>query len=407
MKKLTTALMIAASFTCTNALANNPITESIDDGYVAAGDVLQIAIPVAGLAATWFHDDKEGAKQFVKAFASTIAIVQATKYSVGRIRPNGSNELSFPSGHTAAAFSGAAFLQSRYGAAWGVPAYALATYVGASRVYGNKHYADDVLAGASIAFLVNQFFVSPYDTDGLQISAIPQNGGVAIGVNVDNSYFDQVREVGSVRHNTNYKHRFQLGIGFSQYDTIASATLDDDSHTVDETQIATEINYSYEIDKGRYFHLDVAPNEARSVTTDDGGLLTSLKDWSMVGTYRFNVFENNLLALDFSAGASAHYVSVEQVNSEDVYAESKGFSVLPTVNTVATVKLTEKLHWINKVQIEALSNDRVQLIETGLNYSLTPEWEVGGKYQSNDTKWRSHGLEYKSEQVVLTIANHF
>ncbi|MEH6454275.1 MAG: phosphatase PAP2 family protein, partial [Psychromonas sp.] len=366
MKKLTLALMIAASFSSNNALAENPITESISDEYVEAGDILQIAIPVAGLAATWFHDDKEGAKQLVKSFASTMAIVHATKQTVGRNRPNDSNDLSFPSAHTAAAFSGAAFLQSRYGAKWGVPAYALASYVGASRVHGNKHYADDVLAGASIAFLVNQYFVSPYQDDGLQIRAIPQAGGLAIGIHVDNSYFDQEREVGSVRNFSNYKHRFQLDVGFSNYDTIASATLDGDSHTVDETQIATAINYRYEIEPGRYFNLDVAPNEARSVTTDSGGLLTSLRDWNMTATYQFNAFNNAWLDIDLAGGITGHYLDLGQVNSEDVYKEATHFVVLPTINTVATVKLTDNLSWVNKLQIEAISKDSVQQVETGL-----------------------------------------
>ncbi len=52
--------------------------------------------------------------------------------------------------HTSAAFSGAAFYQVRYGWKWGVPAYVLAAYTGASRVYGQKHFVDDVLSGATV-----------------------------------------------------------------------------------------------------------------------------------------------------------------------------------------------------------------------------------------------------------------
>ena len=113
----------------------------------------EIAVPVTGLVAAWLHDDGEGAKQLAYSFGTTIAIVHTGKFAVGRTRPNASNTASFPSGHTAAAFSGAAFLQSRYGSSWGIPGYIAASYVGASRIYGNRHYADDVVAGAGIAFL--------------------------------------------------------------------------------------------------------------------------------------------------------------------------------------------------------------------------------------------------------------
>lgn len=41
----------------------NAINESIDDGFVEAGDILVIAIPATGYLASWLYDDFEGAKQ--------------------------------------------------------------------------------------------------------------------------------------------------------------------------------------------------------------------------------------------------------------------------------------------------------------------------------------------------------
>ncbi|MEZ9233800.1 phosphatase PAP2 family protein [Vibrio amylolyticus] len=411
INKLNIALALAMSLPCALASASNPITESINDKYVEAGDVLQIAVPLTGLAATWFHDDKEGAKQFIKSFASTIAVVQATKYTVGRVRPNTSNELSFPSGHTAAAFSGAAFLQSRYGAKWGVPAYIAASYVGASRIYGNKHYADDVLAGASIAFLMDKFFVSPY-SDGLKVTAAPSRDGFMVGVNIENSFFSDSSENSSKardihRHNGDNKHRFQLDVGFSKYDVIASATLDKDSMPVDDIQIATAVNYRYKLESDRYFQLEVAPNEARSVSTDDGGLLTSLRDWSIAGSYQMNVLDNTIGSVELGAGLAGHYISAGQVDTADVYHEIRDYKVLPMVNATATLKLMERLNWVNKAQFRILGRDRAEQFETGLSYLINSEWEVGAKYLRNKSKWGEQGLEYKSEQGVLTIANYF
>jgi hypothetical protein len=65
-------------------------------------------------------------------------------------RPNGSNRQSFPSGHATSAFAFASVVHAEHGLAWGVPAYALASFVGYSRMNDNKHYFHDVVAGAVV-----------------------------------------------------------------------------------------------------------------------------------------------------------------------------------------------------------------------------------------------------------------
>jgi membrane-associated phospholipid phosphatase len=68
---------------------------------------------------------------------------------------------SFPSGHAASAFAAAAVITSEAGrwcgrrCTWlvGIPMYAGAALVGASRMYGNKHWASDVVGGAAIGTL--------------------------------------------------------------------------------------------------------------------------------------------------------------------------------------------------------------------------------------------------------------
>jgi membrane-associated phospholipid phosphatase len=56
---------------------------------------------------------------------------------------------SFPSGHASASFATATVLHRRFGWRAGVPAYALATYVGISRLEG-VHYLSDVTFGAAL-----------------------------------------------------------------------------------------------------------------------------------------------------------------------------------------------------------------------------------------------------------------
>lgn len=71
-------------------------------------------------------------------------------------RPDHSGFSSFPSGHTATAFAAAELLRAEYWhrAPWiGVLGYAAATTTGALRVYNNRHWVSDVVAGAAIGFL--------------------------------------------------------------------------------------------------------------------------------------------------------------------------------------------------------------------------------------------------------------
>lgn len=70
---------------------------------------------------------------------------------VGRKRPDGSNDASFPSGHTANAFAEAEFLNQEYRdvSPWiGYAGYTVATATGVLRLYNNKHFVSDVVAGA-------------------------------------------------------------------------------------------------------------------------------------------------------------------------------------------------------------------------------------------------------------------
>ncbi len=121
-----------------------------NSGLETYGDVGQIAIPVAaGLISGW-RKDTDGLIQLGTSSLVTFGIVQGLKYTIDRERPNGGG-LSFPSGHTSAAFSGASYLHYRYGWQYGTPAYLAAVVVGYSRVAADEHFVEDVIAGAAIA----------------------------------------------------------------------------------------------------------------------------------------------------------------------------------------------------------------------------------------------------------------
>ena len=71
-------------------------------------------------------------------------------------RPDGSDNLSFPSGHTAQAFLAASIVHAEFRdkSQWyGVGAYTIATSVAALRMINTKHWQSDVVAGAGFGIL--------------------------------------------------------------------------------------------------------------------------------------------------------------------------------------------------------------------------------------------------------------
>ena len=132
---------------------------------VDTGDALQIALPMTAGAMTLIKRDYRGTKDFALSFATTMALTHSLKAITKRQRPEGRNAYdSFPSGHTSSAFSGASFIQRRYGWKYGKYAYILAALVGISRMEGPDGFHDiyDVLGGAAIGVGSTYVFTRPY-----------------------------------------------------------------------------------------------------------------------------------------------------------------------------------------------------------------------------------------------------
>lgn len=94
----------------------------------------------------------------------------ATKHLTHRLRPNGDDYLSFPSGHTGIAFMGAEFLAQEYtdkSPIYTVIGYTFATTTGVFRLYNRDHWFSDVVAGAGYGILSTKisYLVYPYIRD--------------------------------------------------------------------------------------------------------------------------------------------------------------------------------------------------------------------------------------------------
>ena len=120
--------------------------------------------------------------ELTQALLLTDVLVESTKYLAGRTRPDGSATPSLPSGHTAGYFAVASVLQQEYGWKAGIPAYAVATAVGASRLDGNRHFLSDVIADAVVGIVVGRSVAARFERRGLQIVPVHgSKGGLGIG----------------------------------------------------------------------------------------------------------------------------------------------------------------------------------------------------------------------------------
>lgn len=89
------------------------------------------------------------------------------KRSTHRLRPDNSDRLSFPSGHTGNAFAGAEFMSQELSGKsvyYGVIGYAFATTTGIMRISHQDHWFSDVVAGAGFGILSTKaaYLLYPY-----------------------------------------------------------------------------------------------------------------------------------------------------------------------------------------------------------------------------------------------------
>lgn len=113
------------------------------------------------------------------------------KHVSHRLRPNGEDYYSFPSGHTGLAFMGAEYLAEEYGdksIAYPIIGYTFAVATGVFRMYNRDHWFSDVVAGAGFGILSTRgaYLLYPYikkaltrtDKHGRKTTFVPtyQNG---------------------------------------------------------------------------------------------------------------------------------------------------------------------------------------------------------------------------------------
>ena len=96
----------------------------------------------------------------LRALLWTQALIGPVKHATRRHRPDRSNRLSFPSGHTANAFAIAGVMHAHYGPRLSVPFYVWSLLVGGARMEDNRHFLSDVIAGAAFGIVVGRLIAN-------------------------------------------------------------------------------------------------------------------------------------------------------------------------------------------------------------------------------------------------------
>ena len=117
----------------------------------------------------------------VRAQVVSQTVTQAIKFSTQRTRPDGTS-LSFPSGHTSSSFATASVVHAHFGLKAGIPAYAMAAWVAASRVQMKRHHVSDVIVGATVGLLAGRSVAFGRGSNRVEVSPMLVSGGAGVNL---------------------------------------------------------------------------------------------------------------------------------------------------------------------------------------------------------------------------------
>lgn len=166
------------------AVASAGLDTTLEAGAFIGGGFIQVGGALGTFALGRLSGRPEVASvgaDLVRAQIINTVLTQGIKIAVGRQRPDGAR-FSFPSGHTSSSFTTAGVLQHRLGWRVGAPAYAMATYVAASRLQENKHYLSDVIFGAAVGIVSGRAVTVGHGRNTFALVPLASSGGVGIGL---------------------------------------------------------------------------------------------------------------------------------------------------------------------------------------------------------------------------------
>lgn len=162
-----------------------------------AGAILtSLATPSGQEPGVWVSSKLKGLSVEVVAYTSANQVTGGLKRLTDRKRPDGSNRMSFPSGHSTQAFASAALgvrnldslaLSERERVTLHAGFTMLAVGDAWARIEAKKHFPSDVLAGAAIgnfvATFVHDAFLGLDQSEGLEVLVEPSKDSLILEIN--------------------------------------------------------------------------------------------------------------------------------------------------------------------------------------------------------------------------------
>lgn len=399
------------------------------------GDTLTWAIPATALGITALKKDREGAYQWGKTAVYTGAGVGLFKEIGDKTRPDaGTSRQSFVSGHSAGGFIGASYLYTRYGKAYGIPAYGLAILTAYSRVCAQKHFSDDVMGGALVAMMANWYATSPVEGSTRLYPGFSSNG-LELSFS---GFFDgnrQPRDIPSF--DPRYKVTFEFGPVVQDKNIIRSPN--DGGDFIDLEALETEFHmtarmivdiYLKDRHELRFWYGPMGMTDFASPTQpiDVGGTTFDPNDgngaifdsnyrwWDVRGTWRYRLVDNDRWLV--KAGVGVQYsiteFDIEQRNSvpgpinRAFHAEESIFA--PMVHLSAAYSVNDK--WRIEAEIDAspdVDGEYYWNDALWLRYAASPLWEIslGGRYISGKLDRGQIYNEIELSDLTLQLTRSF
>ncbi|MFA9420973.1 MAG: phosphatase PAP2 family protein [Gammaproteobacteria bacterium] len=390
------------------------------------GDAMQFILPLTAWGATFIYDDQPGRFQFYKSALTSLTITTVGKGIVEKTRPNNSSsKTSYPSGHTTGAFLGATFLNTRYGPKWGIPAYTLATITAYSRVQADAHHVDDVIAGASVSFFSNLFWVTPFDSN---ITVTPMVIGDTTGIAV--TVTDGKPKKTRISSDSKPKYRYALGFGpaFMQKNEFTSPTatgttfdLANFEGTTDPLTTAAP-TFDWFVADRHTLSFTLSPFEARDFGTFSAPTFFAGQvfpaNTEIRSAYRMTELDigyhygfHSTELFDFRVGARLAYtrtvLELETTTGTPVYAKVDDRTWLPMVSAGMDIKLNHK--WSILVDIAGISLSTDKQVDGSLlfSYQFNPYWDAAFGYSYYERDIETSELTNHVQYDILTLVTGY
>lgn len=413
-KAITVATAAAAA-----AVLTTEDVETIEE----IGDVLQWALPAVALGATWLEDDPPGRRAFLKSLATSTVTVAVLKEVVEKARPNAKGVNSFPSGHTAAAFSGASFINLRYGPRWGAPAAVLAAYTGASRVRAQKHFLDDVVSGLSISVLANRYFTFPASERVAVTPLVSEEGsGFMVQWKGAAREWGERADMPSMAPRRGLRYQWEFGASSVERNDVAAP--DRVSFLLDETNnptVTARIEFAYAPRERQEIVFQLAPFEVRDrgAFADDVRFAGEVVPAGEGVDSRFLLYDYRLRyrwrmrpssALRFHAGGGVSFQDiVAALSSEEAERRVEEGNFIPFAHLDVEWLLSETLRLSMEVDHGRSGDDRIRDAALELRWQLHPRWDLSAGVRAVERTVVTDRIrnELERDQVVIAFGYSF